>query len=372
MKIHPFRAVFPSQKLIDNSGEYLATIKEDFQLLNIQGEFSQEKEQAIYGYKITMGSQVYFGVIACTDIKDYIEEKILKHEKTIEESEKSNLRRITGKKGFLSPVLLTHETNANLNNLLREVCRYDPLYEILYKPRGILHSIYRMPEPKIQDEILEIFNQEIPHLYIADGHHRCAALSKLFGKYGRQPGGYDYSRLFSALFSFDELKIYDYNRVIRLSSQTSADSLLQRMEQLFYMQPLDTPQKPDRKHRLTCYFLSKWYQLEWKEDILEKHKDEPVLLDAHILNEEVMRPIFNIQDVRHDERISYVEGVLSLEDFERQVDSTEDFQVGFCLYPVQIGEIKTFADMGLCLPPKSTWFIPRMKSGVIMHLFRPL
>jgi uncharacterized protein (DUF1015 family) len=371
MKLHPFRAVFPSKKLIDNSGEYLASIKEDFQLLNIQGEFLQEKEQAIYGYKITKGSDVYFGVIACTDIKDYIDEKILKHEETIEESEKSNLRRITGKKGFLSPVLLTHETNANLSNLLREVCTKDPLYEILYKPRGILHSIYRMPEPKMQDEILEIFNQEIPHVYIADGHHRCAALSKLFGKYGRQQGGYDYSKLFSALFSFDELKIYDYNRVIRLNSQKSADSLLQRLGHLFNMKPLDTPQKPVRKHHLTCYFLSKWYQLEWKEDILKKYKDESVLLDAHILNKEVMRPIFNILDVRHDERISYAEGTSDLDSFERQVDS-EDIQVGFCLYPVQIHEIKAFADMGLCLPPKSTWFIPRMKSGVIMHLFRPL
>ncbi len=367
MKIYPFQALYPNVDLIASTDSFFGAVREDYNEHYKNGFFRQSVENAYYIMEIRTGTKVHSGLIVCLNIEDYIKGKIVKHEQTIASTEQAMLKLLLQRGAMVKPVLLCHPT---IKEITREIEKQKkkrkPFLRFTITTGPNQYTLYQVPQ-KEGEALAALYKSLVPKLYIADGHHRCSTAEKLMKMQGDKKGK-DYSLILSALFPFDQLDILDYNRVAQLPYHLKLTRFMADLSRYCDIRLLDQAAKPQRKHDMTMCLQDDWYLLTWKPEVIKKYKKSPAVLDADMLDQEILDGIFGIKDVRTDTRVDYVSGDLGPLRVEEKARAS-DYHVGFCVYPVQFNELVKVSDSKGTLPPKSTWFEPRMINGLVVKSY---
>lgn len=331
-----------------------------------EGKFIQEGKPCYYIYEQTMDGRSQTGIVACASIDDYRNNVIRKHENTREEKEQDRIRHVDVCNMQTGPIFLAYRASSVLREIMGEVKAGNPVYDFVSED-GIGHKVWIIDDGKQISDIHEEFAR-IPSVYIADGHHRCASAVKVGLKRREENPDYtgeeDFNYFLSVLFPDEELHIMDYNRVVRDLNGYDADGFLAEIGQAFRVEEKGTePFRPGRKGEFGMYLEDQWYCLTAKEEILSSDAVEG--LDVSLLQKHLLEPILGIQDPKTDRRIDFVGGIRGLEELERRVH--RDMKVAFSMFPTSIGELFAVADAGRLMPPKSTWFEPKLRSGLFLH-----
>ncbi len=336
-----------------------------------EGLLIQDKKDCYYVYRLKMGDVVQSGIVAGASIEDYENDVIKKHEHTRADKEADRTKHVETLSAHTGPVFLTYKSREDLSNLISDVENtFAPIYDFTTED-GVSHSFWKIDNEKIISEITEIF-ADIDYLYVADGHHRSASATKVGQKLRAQnknhTGNEEYNYFLSVIFPHDELYIMDYNRVVKdLNGLTKAD-FLKNISENFDIEEFssDLPYHPENIHTFGMYLDKTWYKITAKPESFDS-EDAVKSLDVSILQENLLHPILGIGDPRKDKRIDFVGGIRGLEELSKRVDAGE--AVAFSMYPTSIEELMRIADQGKVMPPKSTWFEPKLRSGMIVHLF---
>ena len=329
------------------------------------GELIQDDEKCYYLYELTMNGRSQTGIVACASIDDYLESRIKKHENTRKEKEEDRVRHVDICDAQTGPIFLAYRNQPVLKQCIADVKKDEPMFSFVSED-GIRHRGWKIDDSDTIACIQDAF-EKMQSIYIADGHHRAASAVHVGQKRREEHPAYtgqeEFNYFLSVLFPDDELLIMDYNRVVRdLNGLTAAD-FLKRAEQIFTIETLDEAAHPGRKGQVTMFLEEQWYLLTLKA---EYENEDPVEgLDVSILQKELLHPVLGIGDPKTDKRIDFVGGIRGLSELERRVHT--DMKVAFAMYPTSIQELFAVADAGLLMPPKSTWFEPKLRSGLFIH-----
>lgn len=330
------------------------------------GRFVQEDAPCYYIYEQIMEGRSQKGIVACASIDDYQNQVIKKHENTRADKELDRIRHVDTCNAQTGPIFLAYRNQAALQQVIAQVIQENALYDFTAQD-GIVHRVWVVSDRQQIQTIRDTF-AGMEQIYIADGHHRCASAVKV-GLQRREnnpahTGEEEYNFFLSVLFSADELKILDYNRVVKDLNGYDRKTFLEKIGEKFTVECVgETPLKPGKKYEYGMYLEGKWYRLTAHEDI--RSRDAVEGLDVSILQDQLLAPILGIGDPKTDKRIDFVGGIRGLEELERRVQS--DMKVAFSLYPTSIYELFAVADAGRLMPPKSTWFEPKLRSGLFVH-----
>jgi len=369
MIVQPFQALYPNFNFIASPDSFCNDAKHAYREFYENRFFETAPQEALYIYQIEDAGARRLGLVGLNALSDFFDGKIKKHEKTISEKEQQQMQVFLKWHAILKPILLTYPPVADIQEWLEAyIAQNKPLYTTYFEREAQTHTVWSIADGVAIRQLQDAFQQLVPCTYIADGHHRTSTMALLNERMGNENElNLDLSNLFCAYFATDQLEILDYNRVVEGLSDITPISFMARLSTLFDMEPMQQPEKPRHKHELTMYLSKEWFRLRWKPAVLDRYPSGSVLLDASLLNEWVLRDVFDIQDVRNDTRINYVEGAKGLEGVRRLVNE-EDLCVGFLLYPVSFADMIALADAGESLPPKSTYFEPRMRSGLLVKV----
>lgn len=340
--------------------------REILQGMIADGSFIIEETPCYYIYELIMNGRSQTGIVACSSIDDYLNGLIKKHENTREEKELDRIRHVDVTNTHTGPIFLAYRSQETLNTLVETAKRETPLYDFTSED-GITHRAWCISDESSIRSITECF-AKIPCTYIADGHHRCASAVKVGLKRRQENPAYtgkeEFNRFLSVLFPDDQLYIMPYNRVVKDLNGLSVKEFISAIQKAgFTVEKQSSPVMPDEKGTFGMYLEDSWYLLT-AADALKS--DDPVAgLDVSILQEHLLKPILNIQDPRTDKRIDFIGGIRGLAELERRVST--DMTVAFSMYATSITELFCVADAGLLMPPKSTWFEPKLRSGLFLH-----
>jgi len=369
MEINPFQAVYPSLEYITSADFFFATVKEAYSDYRKNGFFQKSAEDAIYIYQIRTKKKIYTGLIGCATVKDYLDNKIKRHENTLASKEQQQLQLMIKRGAAVKPILLTYPTVDAIEKIIaQQIKKIEPFFEVSFEDTSEVHIIWKIEEGLTIQKIQDIFSEKVPHAYIADGHHRSSTSALMAHKMRKKQKKGQYDLILAAFFAVKELSIYDYNRVVEGLDDRTMARFMAEISQVFDIKILKKPAKPRKKFELTMLIGEEWFRLKWKKEILNKYKKENVILDASLLEEEVIKKIMKIKDTKTDNRITYVEGPKSFESITKRTRKNEN-KIAFCLYPVNIEDLFKIADAGDIMPPKSTWFEPRVKNGLLVLEF---
>lgn len=370
MKIFPIPAIYPNVDLISSPELFFPSENYNYAEYHKIGFFQKTQHDSVYVYRIESRDQDHIGVIACVDIEAYINGDIVKHEETHPSKEPPIMNLLLQRQAMVKPVLLGYPPKEQLDAAIRAaIMGLEPFFTVHFKKENQKHEIYRLSQGQQLTQLMTLFDEEVNRAYIADGHHRCSTSAKLYQtQIGVVNGVNKYQHLFCALFPFDQLEIYNYNRVVEGLGDLSPTRFMAELSRLFEIEFLNKPTKPGRKHELTMYVNHEWYRLRWRPKVLSKYQHLDALFDTLLINEEVMADIIGIRDTGNDPRIDYVEGVVGLQGLMDQTNRKPN-RIGFCLYPVHCEEWVSISDEGKTLPPKSTWFEPRTRNGLLVMPF---
>jgi uncharacterized protein (DUF1015 family) len=332
------------------------------------GTLIREETPALYLYRQRMGDHVQTGLVAGASVDEYEADLIKKHEHTRPVKEDDRTRHIDALDANTGPVFLTYKARPEINSLVDRLTTADPTYDFVASD-GIQHVLWVIDDEDDRDALVDAF-AKVPVLYVADGHHRSAAGTRIRAlRRDANPnhtGEESYNYFLSVIFPDDQMKILDYNRVVRDLNGREPEAFLAALGERFETVPTEGG-RPARRRCFGMYLGGLWYRLTAKEGTFPA--DDPVRsLDVAILQDNVLAPVLGIGDPRSDERIDFVGGIRGLAELERKVDSG-DWAVAFALHPTSIDQLFAVADAGLVMPPKSTWFEPKLRSGLIV---RPL
>ncbi len=331
------------------------------------GSFITEEKPCYYIYELTMNGRSQSGIVACSSIDDYQNQLIKKHENTREDKELDRIRHVDITDTHTGPIFLVYRSKQEINRIVEKAKQAAPLYDFT-SADGITHRVWIISSAEDITNIEQAFRQ-LPCTYIADGHHRCASAVKV-GLMRRQQnpdytGAEEFNRFLSVLFPDDQLYIMPYNRVVKDLKGMTCDEFLKAIQAAgFELTCKGTePVAPSIKGTFGMFLEDNWYLLTARESLLSS---DPVKgLDVSILQDYLLGPVLNIEDPRTDKRIDFVGGIRGLSELERRVHS--DMKVAFSMYPTSIEELLSVADAGLLMPPKSTWFEPKLRSGLFLH-----
>jgi uncharacterized protein (DUF1015 family) len=329
----------------------------------------QEEKACYYIYAQTMNGRRQFGIAACSSIDDYFSDTIKKHEYTRPEKELDRIQHMEAVQAHVGPIFLTYPTNDTIKEIVATVVTSTfPTYDFTAVD-GVTHQLWVVNEDALIQNISTVFSSEIPFTYIADGHHRAASAAKV-GLKLRENGGNtsdEYNYFLSVLFPSDELAIMDYNRLVKDLNGHAVAEFLDKIKLNFEMNAISAiDAKPEQPNQFGMYLDWQWYRLTAKSNII---KTDPIgILDVTLLQDNVLAPLLNINDPRTDTRIDFVGGIRGLDELKKRVDSGEH-QIAFALYPVSLEQLIAIADSGNVMPPKSTWFEPKLRDGLLCHLF---
>lgn len=331
-----------------------------------EGDFIEEKEPCFYIYELKRGSHVQTGIAACASAEDYLQQVIRRHENTKPEKEADRIRHIQACGAQTGPVFLVHRPIAELRRLLEIRKRTAPVYQFVSED-GIGHRVWIIREKLTIEKIQQLF-LKTEALYIADGHHRAASAVKVGLKRRAENPGYTgeepFNYFLSVLFPDEELMILPYNRVVKDLNGLSREQFFEAVKEKFELEEIGKePYAPAEKGTFGMYLDNTWYALK----VLPQYKSaDPVKgLDVSILQDQLLGPVLGIGDPRTDKRIDFIGGIRGLKELERRV--SEDMEIAFSMYPTSIEELLAVADAGLLMPPKSTWFEPKLRSGLFIH-----
>lgn len=331
-----------------------------------EGRFVREDKPCYYIYEQVMEGRSQKGIVACASIDDYQNQVIKKHENTRADKEQDRIRHVDVCEAQTGPIFLAYRSQAPLRQVIDRVTAGEALYDFT-APDGITHRVWVVWEEEQMGIIRDTF-AGMEQIYIADGHHRCASAVKV-GLRRREnnsahTGEEEYNFFLSVLFSAEELKILDYNRVVKDLNGYEKDVFLEKIGEKFSVECLgEKSYRPRKKYEYGMYLEGEWYRLTAHEEI--RSKDAVEGLDVSILQDHLLAPVLGIGDPKTDRRIDFVGGIRGLEELERRVRT--DMQVAFALYPTSIYELFNVADAGRLMPPKSTWFEPKLRSGLFIH-----
>lgn len=331
-----------------------------------KGNYVIEETHCYYIYELIMDGRSQTGIVACSDIDDYLNQMIKKHENTREEKEIDRIRHVDTTNAHTGPIFLAYRSVAAINDIVAAEKAKTPLYDFTADD-GITHRAWCISDTNTIEKLAALFAQ-VPCTYIADGHHRCASAVKV-GLMRREQnpdytGDEEYNRFLSVLFPDDQLAILPYNRVVKDLKGASKEEFLSSIEKAgFKVASQDAPVSPSAKGTFGMYLDGQWYLLTADDSL--KSEDPVAGLDVSVLQNHLLNPILGIEDPRIDNRIDFVGGIRGLAELEKRV--AEDMTVAFSMYPTSIEELLHVADAGLLMPPKSTWFEPKLRSGLFIH-----
>ncbi len=331
------------------------------------GTFIQDKEDYYYLYELIMGGRSQTGIVACSSIDDYDNNIIKKHENTLKEKEEDRIRHVDSCGAQTGPIFLAYKANKELKDIVEEAKKGEKIYGFK-SPDDITHNIWAIKEKADIEAIKAIFSS-MDSLYIADGHHRTASAVRV-GQMRREASpGYDGTEEFnfflSVLFPDDELLIQPYNRVVNNLNGNSEEEFLEKVRANFLIEEYgDRPFEPAEPGTFGMYLDNVWYKLKIKDGLFDEN--DPVdSLDVSILQNFLLDPILNIKDPKTDEHIDFIGGIRGLKELERRV--AKDMKVAFSMYPTSMAELFDVSDADKLMPPKSTWFEPKLRSGLFIH-----
>ena len=348
------------------SPEVYAKAKENLYKMIDTGVFIQDEIPLLYVYELTMDGRSQTGLVACASIDEYLNGTIKKHELTREDKEQDRIRHVDICDANTGPIFLAYRTVDEISSAVGSVKEKTPVYDFTADD-GIGHRAWVIDDENMINRLVELF-KNVPALYIADGHHRNASAAKVGLKRRAENPGYtgeeEFNYYLSVIFPSDELKILDYNRVVRDLNGMSGDELLNKLSEKFTVRETEGRAKPEKACDFGMYMDGKWYMLTAKDEI---RSDDAVRgLDVSILQDNVLIPILGIGDIRTDKRIDFVGGIRGLGELEKRVDSGE-MKLAFAMYPTSIEQLMKIADENKIMPPKSTWFEPKLRSGLFIH-----
>ena len=331
----------------------------------------QDKKPHFYIYAQTMKGRTQYGIVGCASVDDYIKGIIKKHELTRTDKEQDRMVHVRVNNANIEPVFFTYPAVKEIDDIVSNiVSKETPEYDFIAED-GFGHHFWVIKNKKTNLLIEKLFAEKVPFTYIADGHHRTAAAA-LVGKEKREinpshKGTEEYNYFMAVHFPSDQLKIIDYNRTIKDLNGLSPKEFLKRLECGFVIAEKGTKTyKPKKLHNFSMYLEGKWYSLTAKPGTYDDN--DPIgVLDVTILTNQILSPVLDIQDLRRSKRIDYVGGIRGLDELGKRVDSGE-MKVAFALYPVSMDQLITIADSGNIMPPKSTLFEPKLRSGLVIHL----
>jgi uncharacterized protein (DUF1015 family) len=343
---------------------------ENFQSFILNQTLIQDTKPCLYVYAQTMSDRRQIGLVACSSIEDYFNDVIKKHEFTRPEKEQDRIDHMTAVKAHVGPIFLTYAPHAGVKEIISGVIAREPANSFTSED-GIKHELWIIDNDKEVAAITGYFQRDIPYTYIADGHHRTASAARVGQKMREQnpdhTGTEEYNFFLSVLFPADELAIMDYNRVIKDLNGMTKDQLIARLKDKFTVSEIDrAAAKPTQLHDFAMYLDHQWYRLTSLDGTYTT--DTIGILDVSVLQHNVLEPLFDIMDQRTDQRIDFVGGIRGLGQLAKRVDSGE-MAVAFALYPVSLQQLMDIADSGNVMPPKSTWFEPKLRDGLVSHLF---
>ncbi len=345
--------------------EVYAKGAENLAKLVSDGVLIRDETPCYYVYQLKMGEHTQTGFVAVASIAAYDVNRIRKHEFTRPEKEDDRVRQVDALNAQTGPVLLAYKADPKVDDLLAKVTALSPLYRVTADD-GIVHTIWKMDDPAAVERLTQLVDA-MDALYIADGHHRSAAASRVSA--ARQNGSasdHNHDYFLTVAFPHDQTQILDYNRVVRdLNGQTDA-VFLAKIEERFKVRKEEAQVKPYKPGDFGMYLGGNWYHLEILPQFIP-HEDPVARLDVSLLQDNLIEPFLNIKDQRRDDRIEFVGGIRGLDELERRVDSGE-MQVAFALFPTSMEQLIAVADADKVMPPKSTWFEPKLADGLVSHV----
>ena len=367
-----FHVVKPEIDLPEGTDIYSQPVydkaKENFEKFKREGILVQDAEPRLYIYRQTMKGRAQYGIVGCVSVEDYDKDIIKKHEHTRPAKERDRSKHVDITNANAGPVFLTYKSRDAINSTVEQVTKSAPVYDFIADD-GIGHTVWIIEDQSSADAIIAEF-AKIDYLYVADGHHRSASAARV-ANMRRQSnrfhrGDEEYNFFLAVLFPDVQLQILDYNRVVKHLNGHTEKELHAALEKNFTVTKSGhEPFKPSQKGEVGMYLNKEWFKLVIKKE--RSDPSDPVMsLDISILQNSLLAPFFGIEDPRTSDDIDFIGGIRGLEELVRLVDSGK-FRIAFAVYPVSIRELMNIADAGKVMPPKSTWFEPKLRSGLLVH-----
>ena len=329
----------------------------------------QDDEDYLYIYAQTMFGKTQYGIVGCASVDDYMNNVIKKHELTRPDKEEDRMKHVRITNANMEPVFFSYPAVAEIDKIVADYVKANKADYDFTADDGVGHHFWVVREKSKVNRIIELFDL-LPATYVADGHHRTAAAALVGNeKKANNPnhtGNEEYNYFLAVHFPDDQLTIIDYNRVVKDLSGYSVEDFIKKLEFAFSIEDKGTEiYKPDALHNFSMYLNGRWYSLTANNGTYDDN-DPIAVLDVTILTKQVLTPLLEIGDLRRSKRIDFVGGIRGLEELKRRVDSGE-MEVAFALYPVSMKQLINIADSGLIMPPKTTWFEPKLRSGLVVH-----
>ena len=344
---------------------------ENFRLWQQRGWLVRDEKPCYYIYAQTMGSRTQYGFVLCAHAQDYVEGRIKKHELTRKDKEDDRMVHVEIQSANIEPVFFAFKHQSELEDIIDRTVKGPSEYSFTDE-NGFGHELWVISDDALIERISELFTEKVDAFYIADGHHRSAAAARVGAERAKKnpahSGNEEYNYFMAVCFPEDQLKVLDYNRVLRDLNGLQPTQVIGMLGEKFDVMCMgEEIWAPDELHTFSMYLEGKWYQLKARPGTYDD--SDPIgVLDVTILSNHVLDAIFGIKDLRTDSRIDFVGGIRGLGELKRRVDSGE-MKIAFALYPVSMKQITDIADTGNIMPPKTTWFEPKLRSGLAIHTF---
>ena len=361
MIVYPFRATLPKPKFASKPEQIAVSAKYHFAECYRNGDFKKVKQAGLFVYEIVSPFGKYAGVVAQTDLQEFINKNIKPHEKTLKAKEKISTDLLLNRGAMVKPVLVCYPPNKDLSKLLADHRdNHVPYLTIQLPGSKDIHRIWPIFDTPTIKQFQHLFGF-IDHAYIADGHHKSKVLQQL-NKTSKKHK-LDVERVLTAYFDFNAVKILDYNRMIEINKKISLANFHKQLETIFVVKQKNKPLKPTKKHCLSMYLNGQWFELKWKAKTLKKYQKLDVILDHHVFDHEVLNKILNIKNIKTNKTVSYFSGEKSPTQIEKKL-TKQPRTAAFFINPVNIEQMVQLTEKDTTLPPKSTYFVPRLCNGI--------
>ncbi len=359
----------------EHSPEVYLQVVKNFNSFKDFGWLKRDEEDKLYIYAQSMNptdanAHWQYGIVACAYSEDYVNKIIKKHELTRKDKEEDRMKHVRITNANVEPVFFAYPAVAEIDAIVSKITSNAPIYDFIAKEDGFGHRFWVIDDQATIARLVELFATKVPAMYIADGHHRSAAAA-LVGQEKKEnnphhTGKEEYNFFMTVIFPDNQLKVIDYNRVVKDLNGLSKDEFLKALTVAYDVQEMGADiYKPAKLHEFSMYLDGKWYKMTAKAGTYDDN--DPIgVLDVKILSDHVLDKILGIKDLRTDKRIDFVGGIRGLGELKRRVDNGE-MKVAFALYPVSMQQIIDIADSGNIMPPKTTWFEPKLRSGLVIH-----
>ena len=348
------------------SEEVYQKAKSNLLALEENGDLIQDNEPCLYIYKQVMNNRAQVGIVGCASIDDYKNNIIKKHENTLAKKEQDRINHVNTCDANTGPIFLTYRKNEAITDIVHSfMAENEPEYDFVSD--GVSQTVWVVDDKALVEKLQNEF-AKVPALYIADGHHRCASAVKVGEMRRAENPDYtceeEFNFFLAVAFADSDLEIMDYNRVVRDLNGNSFEEFVEKISDKFEVEKIGGREKPAEKHTFSMFYDNEWYRLTAKKGTFDE--ENPVArLDVSILQNNLLNPVLNIKDPKNDDRIDFIGGIRGLAELEKRAST--DMKIAFAMYPTTIDDLMSIADAGQIMPPKSTWFEPKLLSGIFIH-----